>query len=218
MKIKYLIDNLFTPQISALDWVDLYGGMVQTINIRSGSTEAKDGSIKRYPVSCDTNTKDCNNISVLQNLVPNDSRKSIIYWEEAQPMSDRGMTKKGNFFYRKYEGKARVIVWLNLLKLGQTSCRAPIDAMLQLESILSIKGRLTGGSFDGNMFWSLPSSTVKHDIQTIFGKYDYDKLRNYYLTPYDYFAIDVSFSLEQCLKKDNALITAPSLDCENGNN
>ena len=215
MKVKYLIDTLIQPNILGLDWVDLYGGMVQTINMQIDSTAEREGPIKRYPVSCDVNKKDCNNIGVLQNLVPNDSRKSIVYWEEVQPMVDRGTTKKGQFFYRNFQGTARIVVWLNLLKLGQTSCRAPIDAVLQVENLISFKGKIQGGVFDESMVRIHPKGMVKHDIQTIFGKYDYNKLKNFYLTPYDYFAIDVNFSLDQCLKKDSALIVNPSIDCLN---
>ena len=45
--------------------------------------------------------------------------------------------------------------------------------------------------------------------------YDYDKLKPYYLYPYDYFAIDVEFNLEQCLSKGGTFTIGADLDCIN---
>jgi len=217
MKIKYLIDNILSPTISALDWVGRYGGVVQTINYQvTNSDPSKANPIKRYPIACDVQGKDCANLSALQSLSPDDSKLSVVYWEEISPMTDRGTTKTGNFFFRKFEGTARIVVWMNLRKLGKTSCGSPIEAMSELEEIIiNRKSKIVGGALDGSFFEMLPARGVKKDIQTIFGKYDYNKLIPYYLPPFDYFAIDVSFKLEQCLAKETIFVPSTPVDCEN---
>jgi hypothetical protein len=51
----------------------------------------------------------------------------------------------------------------------------------------------------------------------VFGKYDYPKTINYYLgSEFDFCAIDVEFTLEQCLSNDTVLPVLPSIDCANG--
>tara|TARA_R110002096_G_scaffold135829_5_gene287921 strand:- start:1728 stop:2819 length:1092 start_codon:yes stop_codon:yes gene_type:complete len=130
-------------------------------------------------------------------------------------MSNAGMTKQKNFYTKKFKGTARLIVWLNLGKLGISNCTDSFQIIPIIEKEITTKGKIVGGEFDGAMLWIEPSRMVKQDINTVFGGYDYDKLKNYYLYPFDFFAIDVSFVIDQCLSKGGTFTEGTALDCVN---
>ena len=214
MKIKYLIDTILTPQITALEFADKYAGIVKTINI-AVDNQSDTGTIKRYPVAFNVQGDDCAKIGVYGELVPDDTKKSVIYWELIQPMTNAGYTKTRDFFNKRFKGTARLIVWLNLAKLGIDDCNGAILTLPILEKILTQKGKLLTGVYEKSLLWIEPKNLVKQDINTIFGNYDYPKLKNYYLYPYDFFAIDVNFTLEQCLSKGGVWPCILPLDCPN---
>ena len=214
MKIKYLIDTILSPQITALEFADKYAGIVKTINI-AVDNQTETGTIKRYPVACNVQGDDCANVGIYGELVPDDTKKSVIYWELIQPMTNTGYTKTKDFFNKRFKGTARLIVWLNLAKLGIDECNGAILTLPILEKILTQKGKLLSGVYENSLLWIEPKSLVKQDINTIFGSYDYPKLKNYYLYPYDFFAIDVNFTLEQCLSKGGTFPILPAADCVN---
>jgi len=213
MKIRYLIDNLISSDILALPFVDKYAGIVRTVTLGVG--DGVTSTDKKFPISCDVTPADCNNPASFQDLVPDDSKKSVIYWEELQPMQVVGYTPTKDYFNRKMQGTARLVVWLNLAKLGQTNCNTPIQILLELERVITKQLKITGGEFDGNLTWIMPSKIVPSDINTIFGKYTYPTKKNYYLYPFDFFAIDVTFTIYQCLSKGATVVINPSVDCFN---
>ena len=214
MKIKYLIDTILTPKISVLDFVDRYAGIVRTINIAEGNgTET--GIVKRYPVACNVTGADCANIGIYQNLVPDDSKKSIVYWEMIQPMANVGYTSTRNFFEKRFRGTARLVVWLNLAKLGIENCTDAVNIIPILEKEITMRGKIMSGIFAGAQLRIQPLRMVNQEINTVFGKYDYNKLKNFYLYPFDFFAIDVQFTLEQCLDKGGTFPILPAADCVN---
>ncbi len=214
MKIRYLIDTILSPQITALDFADKYAGIVRTINI-AVDNQSETGIIKRYPVACNVVNGDCANVGLYNELVPDDTKKSVIYWELVQPMTNAGFTKTNDFYNKRFKGVARLVVWLNLAKLGLNECNGAIYTVPILEKILTTRGKIQSGIYENSLLWIEPKSLVKQDINTIFGGYDYPKIKNYYLYPFDFYAIDVNFTLEQCLSKGGIFPTGAALDCEN---
>lgn len=214
MKIKYLIDTILSPQIKVLNFVDRYAGIVKTINIAVDNQTDK-GQIKRYPVACDVQNGECVNTGLYNELVPDDSKNSVLYWELISPATNSGMTQTKDFYTKRFKGTARLVVWLNLAKLGVTECNGAINTLPILEKILTQKGKISGGIYDNCMLWIEPRAVVKQDIQTVFGGYDYPKLKNYYLYPFDFYAIDVNFTLDQCLAKGGTFEPTCAVDCVN---
>lgn len=210
MKLRYLIDNLLSTEIQTLSFIDQYAGIVRTVNMKF------DGVEKKFPIACNVTGADCNNPSTFENLVPDDSKKSVIYWEEMQPMQVVGFTPTNSYYNRKMQGTARIVVWLNLAKFGEVDCNAPIEFMLELERVITKQVKINGGFFDDNLLWILPIKTVQNDVATIFGKYTYPKNLNFYMYPFDFFAIDVQFTMYQCLSKGATIVFNPSVDCFNG--
>ncbi len=207
MKLQYLIDSLLSTEIKAEAYVDRYGGVVQTLYYGVAAGEDKQIT-KRYPIACDVEGKDCNDTNLLfTDLVPNDSRDSVVYWEVIRPMTDAGATVTKKFDERRFRGVARLVVWMNVAKLGG-GCKDAFFAISPLEKILTKRLKITSGVYENSIVRIRPLKMVAHDINTVFGKYDYDKLKPYYLYPYDYFAIDVEFNLEQCLSKGGTLLAS----------
>ena len=214
MKIRYLIDTILSPQITALDFADKYAGIVRTINI-AVDNQSETGIVKRYPVACNVVNGDCANVGLYNELVPDDTKKSVIYWELIQPMTNAGFTKTNDFYNKRFKGVARLVVWLNLAKLGLDECNGAIYTIPILEKILTTRGKIQSGIYQNSLLWIEPKGLVKQDINTIFGGYDYPKIKNYYLYPFDFYAIDVNFTLEQCLSKGGIFPTGAALDCVN---
>ena len=214
MKIKYLIDTLLSPQISVLPWVGRYGGIVNTI-YRQQKGKGDSFITKKFPVASDITNQDCTSLSIDHDLVPNDQYNSVVYWEEVTPMQNIGETKTKKFTEKRFRGTARLVCWVNKAKLGIDPNTTLINAVAELEAIISTRGKITGGTFNNSQIKIEPKGAVKHDIKTIFGKYDYDELKNYYLYPFDYFAIDFTFTLDQCLASTAALIPGTPEDCPN---
>ena len=214
MKIRYLIDTILSPEITALSFADKYAGIVKTINI-AVENQTDTGIVKRYPVACNVVNGDCPNIGLYNELVPDDTKNSVIYWEMIQPMYNAGYTKTNDFYNKRFKGVARLVVWLNLAKLGIDECNGAIYAIPILEKILTKRGKIQSGVYENSILRIEPKGLVKQDINTIFGGYDYPKIKNYYLYPFDFFAIDVNFTLEQCLSKGGTFPTGAALDCVN---
>ncbi|OED34287.1 hypothetical protein AB832_07980 [Flavobacteriaceae bacterium (ex Bugula neritina AB1)] len=214
MKIQYLIDSLLSPSLSALNFVDRYAGMTRVMNILIDSGDDK-ATQKRYPIACDVTAKDCNNTGIYQNLVPNDSKNSVVYWEEVSPMKNTGYTAQKDFYTKDFQGVARLVVWLNLNRLGISDCKRAIETVPPIEKIITTKGKFVSGIYENDFFWIEPSGFVKKDPKSIFGKYTYPINNQYYLYPFDYYAIDVKFKLHQCLKRGQEFILNPSTDCIN---
>lgn len=215
MKIKYLIDTEISPELELLPFVDRYGGIVKTMNILADGGE-QSGKQQRYPVACDVTAADCNNIGIYQNLVPDDSKLSVIYWEELTPMQNTGTVLQNDFYTKKFKGTARLVVWLNLNKLGIDNCKDAINTLPSIEKIITKQGKISSGLYEGAVIKIEPKGMAKKDPKTIFSKYTYPINSQYYLYPYDYYAIDVSFELWQCLAKGGDFNLLPSVDCLNG--
>jgi len=215
MKLQYIIDTILSPELKALPFVDRYGSVVQTLTQEIDDGVGDKPSVKSYPVSCDVQDVDCNNTGFYQDLVPDDSKDSVVYWEVVTPMYNAGPTKVKNFHTRKFKGVARLVVWMNIAKLGGADTKTPFFALAPIENILSKKGKFTSGEYSGSHFWIQSKGDVAQDVKSVFGKYTYPKLNAFSLYPYGFFAIDVNFEMELCLPKGGTFPINPPLDCPN---
>jgi len=189
-KLKYIIDQM-SPRISALDWVGRYGGLVQS------ATHGQTGSEETYPVACGVVSKNCNNQDPLHDLIPNDKVTSVVYWEEITPMSvKRTKSAYPNQHSIKAQGSARLVAWINLRMLGVEGCSTPLEIILGLEDALYAKGMISLTGTHLGKFSSSPTRDGSRDATQLFGKYSYPKSSRYYLTPYDFFSIEVKFEME----------------------
>ena len=180
--------NIVGQQIEALDWVERYGGLVQTYREKVND----DGLFNVYPISCGVSEADCINDQRYQDLIPDDTKSSIVYFETLQGLRDAGSLNANNNVMI-LTGTFRLVAWLNYQKLGINECYASDKAQKSLYKILN-------RYYDKNMPDVLQNATIQFriqsfvpkDYQTIFSKYNYQDLTGYWMYPFDYFAINVN--------------------------
>jgi hypothetical protein len=198
MILEKLID-LISPQLTALPWVEVYGGMTriqETVEWVDDATGAQ--KIKRIPISCAVSgdVQSGKSAQRFRDLIPDGSRKSMLYWEPIQGMTDAGGFRAGasdsqNEGVRLMKGKARIVGWLNSKLLGKTDCNVAADAMMSLLPIFRQDIEYPVATVENSRVRFRVDKEVIRDIKTIFGKYDYQDVQNSFLYPFDYFAMDI---------------------------
>jgi len=159
---EYLKD-FFSP----LWWVDKLGGMV--ITARSGE--------KAFPVEFNPDVDVCE--TQFNDYVPDDSKKSIIYFED-RGFVIGGMTSR----YFVATTSLRLVCWLNYKLLDE-------DTYEPDEFILDVLNAFPAHFTDGNIIGATVSveSVSETDIFSIYS-YNIDKQFTFY--PYGAFAVDIS--------------------------
>lgn len=194
MLIQDAID-LLTPSLTALPWVEFFGGVTQRVSIPQ--SDGNGGTIyKNIPVSCSFTASDCNVAQRYQALTPNSSKKSVLYWEVTQGLTDQG-SKDGQRQKRILTGSARLVGWLNTNKLGINECNTAADAMRSLLPLMyaRVDGFAPGSPFyNSKVVFEFAGEDIKDS--NIFGAYDYGNNKDgFLLHPYDYFAIRVNIAV-----------------------
>lgn len=193
------IIELLRTDLEALNWMQggKYGGLTQRAiqKVLDANNKAKE---KSFPILCNYNLANCNNpTQFYTELVPDDTKPAILYWEPLNGLTDQGSinNNSGGFFgTRRYTGIARLVGWVNTKKLGVSDCNLSGKLIRSLMPILTkdIKN-LTGELDKGRLKVRLRNEVVKSEA--IFSAYSYDLGRQYLMNPFDYFALDVSFEL-----------------------
>ena len=193
--------------LEALSIVEQFGGLVTTLQVQVGDQD--DIVTKRYPVGCGVTAADCNNQSIYTSLVPDDSKASIVYFEEVTPMAfvdtfPSGAVQKNS---QVWEGTVRMVVWTNAAKLGYTNatCR-PTEHFISplIYATQQTNRELTVQPFE-NWRYSITFENMVAKNLDIFSQYDYDELKNFYLYPYDYCAMEFRVRAVGCFSPDVAI-------------
>lgn len=188
-----IIANILLGYISGLLWADKYAGMVRI------ATRTTESGLKQYfPVACNVTETECNAGRYID-LIPNDGKKSVMYFEDAGGVQYK--TRTGSIY--TYTANLRLVCWLNLKKLGLTDCSATPGAIGDI--LRALPGKVTPADASpyglSNVIISY-NGEEKKDV-SIFSKYSYNEAQTQYLLyPYDYFALNISvdFSMnENCL-------------------
>ena len=187
--------ELLRQDIESLSWVDRFGGLTQVV---SYETFDKDNNrvVKTIPISCASNTEECNNKDQFyQNLIPDSSKKSVLYFEPLQGFTDNGAIN-GNQYFRNYTGRTRLVGWVNSKLLGlQDDCLLSAKLIRSLFPIIVSEFSNLTGVFEGaKIRFRNPKVVVKSP--SIFSSYTYDVDTQFLINPYDYFAIDIDVVLD----------------------
>lgn len=188
-------------KLAALPFIDLLAGMVQTVTQSDPNQDESAPAVitKRFPVSYDTTgAGTCQGQEVA--LIPDSSRKSIIYFE------DYGIAVTGRLHgLVAYNSSLRLICWLN-------------RANLVGDHYTEISGRCMAGIVDTlltqnpenvGMFTRLSVNVARIPPQdpALFGKYTYDEtVRQYLRPPFEFFGIDLTATYQapaKCLSGIN---------------
>jgi hypothetical protein len=181
--------NLLTAAITALQWVERFGGVVRKISMPQQN--GTDGvTYKNYPVSCSVTEVECNRNQRYTELCPDSSKKSVLYWEVLQAFTDYGAHREIRK-QRLLKGRLRLVGWLNTNKLGLNDCNSAAKAIRSLMPVLFQKFKDIGGLFENS---SVEFEYAGEEIKdsAIFQAYDYPKnIDGLLMHPYDFFAINV---------------------------
>jgi len=194
MLIQNALDIL-TADLTAINFVAAgrFGGVVHTVEqpIKDGENILR----KRVPISCSVNETDCSTDQFYQDLVPDSSKTSILYWEVLQAFQDNGEFNGIQTYKRNLSGSARLVGWLNTQKLGLKDCHASGMAVRALYDLLNTRYKITSGELQNSQVQFRVIGEEIKNARSIFGAYDYDYTKAFWLYPYDFFAINVSVEM-----------------------
>ena len=187
--------ELLRDKIQALNWVERFGGLTQVVSYETFDQDNRRIE-KTIPISCLANSKDCNTLDQFyQNLIPDSSKKSVLYFEPLQGFRDNGAIN-GNQYFRNYTAQVRLVGWVNSKRLGLSDdCLLSAKLIRSLFPILLSEFKSLTGVLEGaKLRFRNPNVVVKNP--NIFSSYTYDIDTQFLINPYDYFAIDIDVVLD----------------------
>lgn len=178
------VGNILKGRIETAPYVDKIAGIVMTM---SEQQPGEGGTfIKKFPVSCEVDGADCGTSgSRYKDLVPNSSKKSVIYFEDVGGVKFIKQERENLFF----EARPRLVAWLNMKKLGKTSCSVSSLVAADLIGRLITKSPINTGNFI-RVRIDVVGEAIKSN--SIFAKYTFNEAEIQYLMyPYDYLALNL---------------------------
>lgn len=203
------IVNEISPLITDLNFVERYGGLVQTMEWKQ-----QDGKVMYFPASCSVSEADCRNNQRYQDLMPDSTKASVVYFEQRTDLQDKGFISFGGVqsrTHKKFEVKLRLVCWLNLKKLGLVNCNAADSAVRSFYNILCQEIKPTDPVFPPESEIEVKAINVIKKDKSIFQPYNYPV--HTFLYPYDYFAIDFTVSLVMCIGQDYTMPIGTPITC-----
>ena len=175
--IQTIIDRI-VPDLQALNFVDLAAGITRPQREVVGGRD--DTTVKVYPVYINKTKTTCSPDDYID-LVPNDKKKGIIYFE------DQGttLTEEGNYFY--FNTQVRLVGWFNLKRVNTALLNADT---LMAKVAATMPQKLSNDGGISSIVLELIGSNRE---PAIFGNYTFIEERKQYLMyPFDYFALNYS--------------------------
>lgn len=184
--IKEICNDIKTKLIEGgfLSLIDVYAGLVQTVTYKIPD-ENGNLIVKRMPVSYDTTMAvECSNAGKERAVVPDSSKKGILYFEDNGGVLVNRQLSGGRAMYT---GNLVLVCWMNKKRtVGDTYAEISKAAYDQITEKLQ-------GKINSQYFINLRAVPVKfRQDAAIFGKYTYDETVLQYLRPpFEYLAIDL---------------------------
>lgn len=173
------IANILKNKIADLPFIDLLAGLAQVVETRDPTDDGK-VNVKRNPASYDTNI--CNGE---QWLIPDGSRKSVIYFEDG---GVRFVSASQGF--NSYSSSLVLVCWMNRgLLFGDPYIEVAGRMTAQVISRIQTQTQENWPPLFSRVMVK-PARVLAQDWQ-IFNKYTYDQATTQYLRPpFEYFAIE----------------------------
>lgn len=195
--------SILKERLADMDFVDVLAGLAQPV-IDTKFKEIEGVKIaKKMPVSYDVVGGKSMYLGMERELVPNKSKKSIIYFEDFGTNADTSATVGARFM--ALSSQIRIVCFLNKEKLHQYKYNE-VTAHCQSEIL---KRLVSGAGFSGNGITRIFCNIRQIPIQdaNIFSRYNYDEAELQYLRPpFEYFAIDLTVRyqvIKSCLTAIN---------------
>ena len=197
--INTIVKNII-PYLEALNFSDVVGGIATTI---SQNKPAKDNKIivKKFPAYYNENKTTCSASDYID-LVPNTSKRSIIYFEnngiKISPIN-------GNII--ECLADVRLVCWANLKKINDTFINADTLKLLVIQAMPVSLSNVLPYSF---IRIELTGEETKN--ASIFSKYTYNEEEKQYLIyPFDYFALNYEISFYVGINCIDPILISPSV-------
>jgi hypothetical protein len=196
--------------ISSLPFVDKIAGLVRPITSSEKIEDGKPAIRKTFPVACNVTHDECMNGKIMD-LVPDSRYKSVLYFEDLGANITGSDARTFDF-----ESRLKLVCWLNLQKLGKTSCSV---SALAIGAILKA---LPNNNFNSGDFTRISIAMVGQDPKSnaIFSKYTYDEqVMQYLMYPFDYFAITLKLNYRLPYACIDSWTNGSEINCvDNANN
>lgn len=191
------IGNILKSYLT-LPFIDKLGGVVRVVT--KSETDASGRIVRKsFPVDCGVTNEDCL-AGRYVDLVPNSKYLSVAYFEDGGVTLDTQETRDFTF-----DASLKLVVWLNLKKLGKTACSN--SAMAYLSILKSFPTKYFNQTINGVPYSRIIITPEGQDIKSpqIFSQYTYEEEKTQYLMyPFDYFSmnINVRFSVSKSCVPD----------------
>lgn len=178
----YIVEPVLAPKIQALPFIERYGGIAHPMTHAFGTD-----TLKTFPVSMSLTGAQCFEQGKYANLVPDDRYNSVSYLE--------GLTSPARVTFKDPKSHiatisqaCKLVVWLNMQRLGRTS-QADVGLMA-LAAIAALQGNyaISYGGVNGRM--EVDQATVRMDKNGAFGGYTYVDKQALFMWPFAFFAIE----------------------------
>lgn len=185
----FLLEQALRTTVTDINFIERYGGIVQAVS------RVRENGVDIFPVSRYVSVSDCFDNGRYRDLVPDDSYKSVAYWEQRGSSEITPIGPKGLLW--RISQTMRLVCWLNLAKMGLTDYDA-VD-QLELYAIKAIHGQSgdvntsLGYKFSYNV---ISFRTVPREAQAVFKPYSYQDQQQAYFWPNGFFAVDFTIRAE----------------------
>ena len=191
----YEIVNAIVTELTTLSFKDVLVGIAQPLKINDN------GKVRTVPAAYNANPTACQVGSYYLDLVPNSSKKSIIYFEE-EGTRINSYTKE----YVDMSSEVLLVCWFNYKKINKT---LHTPTLLVANVMKLIPSRLANMTYINSIRIEFKEE-LAHTPQ-IFSRYSYNEAEHQYITyPYDYFAL--SYTINYRVNLDCVPLISESLE------
>lgn len=179
------VASILKGKLLTLPFADLVAGLAQTL-VTTEQDETNSTTVqKRFPVSYDTWNADVDCFGKEISLIPDSSRKSIIYFE------DNGISPGAMVHGQQmYNSSLRLVCWLNRAKLvGDAYAVIAGRCQTAIVSRLCHKNPQNLGMF---LRFTVNVQRIPPQDPALFSRYTYNETdRQYLRPPFEFFGIDL---------------------------
>lgn len=183
------IASVLKSRLSGLPFLDTLAGLAQPVIDVKMRDDDNFKIVKKMPVSYDVAGPKNTFLGMERQLVPDQSRKSILYFEDFGTVPDT--SGRAGARSLSFISTLRVVCWINKTKLVNYKYNE-LTAVCMAEIINRL---VIGTAINMNGIARLMVSVGRIPIQdaAIFSRYNYDEAELQYLRPpFEYFAIDLN--------------------------
>lgn len=190
----YTIAETLKSKILPLGFCERFGGVAVPFEIYTAANK-----LVRVPVTFGVDGKACYEAGKLFDLSPNDSYRSVMFFED---QTGATITREGKRYYA-FSGTLRLLAWLNLAKLGHEEGGFYGDIVsASIVNTLLDGDRSTPVTADPEETYPMEGAVVVVDNVRIlrkerglFSKYSAAEWQQAFVYPFDFFAMDIDARL-----------------------